>query len=357
VSDRLLRFAFLCFGAVCGSFAALYLVQGHLLAFGPVPRLILAVILGALTGGFFVWVLFQAIGYVVLRGFSALESISAGELVAGAVGLITSLLIGVLLTFPLPRELPVVGSYLPSLVTATFGYVGLAIAVRKRQELSRLLPQAAGAARRGAAKPGGEPPSKILDTSAIIDGRIFDVARAGFLEGRLVVPCFVLAEAQRLADSADSLKRGKGRRALDLLGRFRAELGRDVTVDERDWPDLAEVDGKLVRLARETGGAVVTHDFNLAKICQLQGITVLNLHDLANAVRPALVPGEEVTLQLLKEGREPSQAVGYLEDGTMVVVENGRRALGETVAVVVTSAFQTAAGRMIFARLRGGANG
>lgn len=356
MSDRLLRFAFICFGAACGSFAALYLAQGHLLSFSPVSKYILAVAFGALTGGFFVWALFQAIGYAVLRGFSALERVSAGELLAGAVGLITALLIGVLLTFPLPRQLPVVGPYLPSLVTATFGYIGLAIAVRKRQELSSLLPRVEGAVHRGD-EVAGEARPKVLDTSAVIDGRIFDVAKAGFLAGRLIVPRFVLEELQLLADSSDSLKRGKGRRALDLLGRFRAELGREVTVDEHDWPDLSGVDGKLVRLARETGGALVSQDFNLAKICQLQGVPVLNLHELANAVRPALVPGEEFSLQLLREGKEPGQAVGYLDDGTMVVVENGRRWLGETVEVVVTSAFQTAAGRMIFARLRGGANG
>jgi uncharacterized protein YacL len=272
---------------------------------------------------------------------------------AGAVGLITALLIGVLLTFPLPRELPLVGSYLPSLVTAVFGYVGLVVATRKSQEISELLPGGARPEGGGPAAGGAVARPKVLDTSAILDGRLFDVLRTGVVEGQMVVPAAVLAELQHIADSADPLRRARGRRGLDVLNRIRRELDREVGVDERDFPGATETDAKVVRLAREIGGTVVTDDYNLNKVCGVQGVPVLNLNDLANALKPAVVPGEELHLQILREGKEPGQGVGYLNDGTMVVVENGRRLIGEAAWVVVTSVFQTAAGRMIFARPQG----
>lgn len=316
-------------------------------------RIALAIILGALVGLFFVSLLFRVIGFAVLRGFSALERASAVELLAGAVGLITALLIGVLLTFPLPRELPLVGSYLPSLVTAVFGYVGLVVATRKSQEISELLPGGARPEGGGPAAGGAVARPKVLDTSAILDGRLFDVLRTGVVEGQMVVPAAVLAELQHIADSADPLRRARGRRGLDVLNRIRRELDREVGVDERDFPGATETDAKVVRLAREIGGTVVTDDYNLNKVCGVQGVPVLNLNDLANALKPAVVPGEELHLQILREGKEPGQGVGYLNDGTMVVVENGRRLIGEAAWVVVTSVFQTAAGRMIFARPQG----
>lgn len=355
MTDRLLRFAFLGLGAVSGSFTALYLVEGRFLSLPPVPGLVLAIACGALLGAFFVWLLFRVIGFAVLRGFAALERLSAVELLAGAVGLIAALLIGVLLTYPFPRQLPLLGPYLPSLVTAVFGYVGLVIATRKSQEISRhlLLP---GSKRLGASGQDGEhgpARPKVLDTSVIIDGRLFDMLATGIIEGRLIVSRSVLSELQRIADSPDALRRGRGRLGLDLLSRLQKELGRELEVDERDWPEVAEVDAKIVRLAREVGGTVVTNDYNLNKICELTRVPVLNLNDVANALKPALLPGEELTLAVLREGKEAGQGVGYLPDGTMVVVEGGRRFVGDTVDVVVTSLFQTAAGRMIFARPKG----
>ena len=195
---------------------------------------------------------------------------------------------------------------------------------------------------------------KVLDTSVIIDGRIFDICKAGFLEGELVIPAFVLDELRHISDSADPLKRNRGRRGLDILQKIREELAFSVRVEERDWDDAAEVDVKLLRLARELNGAVLTNDYNLNKVAGVTQVPVLNINELAGALRPVVLPGEEMRLQVVREGKEPGQGVGYLDDGTMVVVENGRKSVGETLDAEVTTVLQTSAGRMIFARKKSG---
>lgn len=197
------------------------------------------------------------------------------------------------------------------------------------------------------------PPSrKYLDTSVIIDGRVLDIAKTGFLEGEIVVPQFVLAELRHIADSGDSLRRARGRRGLDVLSKLQKELKTPIVIDETDYPDLEEVDVKLLRLCRDNGGTVVTNDYNLNKVAGVTGLRVLNINDLANALKPMLMAGEELTVQIVREGKEPGQGVAYLDDGTMIVVENGRRYVGETVTAVVTTVLQTSAGRMIFTRLK-----
>ncbi len=196
---------------------------------------------------------------------------------------------------------------------------------------------------------------KILDTSAIIDGRIADMVDLGFIGGPLVVPQFVLNELQGIADSTDALKRARGRRGLGILERLQSIEGIEVRIVDQDFPKVKEVDGKIVALAKATTSTVVTNDFNLSKIAELQGVRVLNIHQLAHALRPVVLPGEDVQVTLQKEGKEPGQGVGYLEDGTMVVVERGAELLGQSVKTVVTSVLQTSAGRMIFARPHGGA--
>ncbi len=193
---------------------------------------------------------------------------------------------------------------------------------------------------------------KYLDTSVIIDGRIADVAHTGFLEGEIVVPAFVLAELRHIADSADNLRRARGRRGLDVLSRLQKTEGLLVTVDDTDYPDTEEVDVKLLRLCRDRGGVVVTNDYNLNKVAAVTGIRVLNINDLANAIKPMLIAGEELNVQIVREGKEPGQGVSYLDDGTMIVIENGRRFVGERVPVIVTTVLQTSAGRMIFAKLK-----
>jgi uncharacterized protein YacL len=193
-------------------------------------------------------------------------------------------------------------------------------------------------------------PRKILDTSVIIDGRILDIVRTGFLEGQLVVPQFVLAELRHIADSGDQLRRGRGRRGLDVLQKLQKESS--ILVDETDYPDTAEVDVKLLRLCRDQGGTVITNDYNLNKVAGVTGIRVLNINDLSNAVKPMLMAGEEMNVQIVREGKEPGQGVAYLDDGTMIVVEGGRAHVGELVTAVVTTVLQTSAGRMIFTKLK-----
>lgn len=196
-------------------------------------------------------------------------------------------------------------------------------------------------------------PKKYLDTSVVIDGRILDIAKTGFLEGEIVIPGFVLAELRHIADSGDGLRRARGRRGLDVLNNLQRELKNPITVDDSDYPDVDEVDVKLLRLCRDNNGVVVTNDYNLNKVAGVSGIKVLNINDLANAVKPMLMAGEDMTVQIVREGKEPGQGVAYLDDGTMIVVENGRRYVGDTVSVTVTTVLQTSAGRMIFTKLKG----
>ena len=192
--------------------------------------------------------------------------------------------------------------------------------------------------------------NKLLDTSVIIDGRVMDIMAAGFLDGKVVVPNFVLEELQKLSDSSDNLKRAKGRRGLDLVQDLQHSYGKQVLIVDYDFDDLGDVDSKLIRLAKQTDSSIMTNDFNLNKVAEIQGIKVLNINELANAIKPVVVSGEEMSVYLVKEGKEPGQAVAYLDDGTMIVVENGRRYVGTSIEVIVTSVLQTAAGRMIFAR-------
>jgi len=193
---------------------------------------------------------------------------------------------------------------------------------------------------------------KILDTSVIIDGRIADICDTGFIEGILVIPNFVLNELQMIADSADSIKRNRGRRGLDILNKMQKDQTIMVKISDMDFPEIHEVDAKLVKMAKVMKAMVITNDFNLNKVAEFHGVKVLNINQLSNALKPIVLPGEEMKVALIKEGKDSNQAIGYLDDGTMVVVENGRRRLGHEVDVIVTSVLQTTAGRMIFARIR-----
>ncbi|MBR5110725.1 MAG: TRAM domain-containing protein [Clostridia bacterium] len=193
---------------------------------------------------------------------------------------------------------------------------------------------------------------KVLDTSVIIDGRVLDICKAGFLEGELVIPSFVLDELRHIADSADSLRRARGRRGLDILKKIREELECPVRIEEEEDTGEAEVDVKLLRLAKRLNGAVMTNDYNLNKVAGIAKVPVLNINELAGALRPVVLPGEEMAVRIVRDGKEPGQGVAYLDDGTMVVVENGRRRVGETLDVEVTTVLQTSAGRMIFTRIK-----
>jgi len=196
-----------------------------------------------------------------------------------------------------------------------------------------------------------QPVAKILDTSVIIDGRILDILRTGFVDGPIVIPTFVLEELQFIADSADSIKRNRGRRGLDILNQIQKELNIEVVVSQKDYDDLTEVDSKLLRMAGEMKGKIITNDYNLNKVAEVQGVSVLNTNDLTNAVKTVVLAGEKLVVSILKEGKEYNQGIAYLDDGTMIVIENGKRHIGETREIVVTSVLQTSAGRMVFAKL------
>lgn len=226
------------------------------------------------------------------------------------------------------------------------GYIGLRIGLKKGEEFHPI----GGRAFTKLSSRGGTP--KILDTSVIIDGRIADIAETGFLEGTLIIPTFILNELQRIADSSDPIKRTRGKRGLEILNHLQKQTNTDVQIIDTDYASVREVDAKLIELAKQVGGKIVTNDSNLIKVAELQGIEVLNINALANSLRPVVLPGEEINVKILKEGKETGQGVAYLDDGTMIVVDNGRRQIGKNVDVVVTSVLQTPAGRMIFAKLK-----
>lgn len=257
-------------------------------------------------------------------------------------------------------HLPIIGPYIPLIFSVVLSMVGAKVALRKHQDIvgffDRSLPSLKGAVKPAAVKDACDSDrvycdNKLLDTSVIIDGRIGDILKTGFLEGFMIVPKFVIRELQTLADSSDGLKRGKGRRGLDLLHEIQMENPERVFVDDTDYPELEGVDAKLVKLAQQKQWIIVTNDFNLNKVAEIQGIDVLNINDLANAVKQMVVPGENINVFLLREGKEAGQAIAYFEDGTMIVVDNGRRFIGSSVMAEVTSVLQTSAGRMVFAKV------
>ncbi|HZG87505.1 PIN/TRAM domain-containing protein [Paenibacillus sp.] len=287
-------------------------------------------------------------GSIALRkAEERLSAMPAAEAAAGVAGLIVGLIVSALL-YPAFRAFGALAPWLAALASIGLGVLGARYALAKREEIAGWI----GGFR--TAKPPEDTrrveEHKILDTSVIIDGRIADICKTGFLEGTLVIPEFVLEELQHIADSSDLLKRNRGRRGLDILNKIQKELDVKVLIYEGDYDDVSEVDSKLVKLAKALRGKVVTNDFNLNKVCELQGVSVLNINDLANAVKPVVLPGEEIMVQVIKDGKEHGQGVAYLDDGTMIVVEGGRDYIGMHLEVLVTSVLQTSAGRMIFAK-------
>lgn len=289
---------------------------------------------------------------------NSLRAIPTSDLIAGTIGLMVGLLIAVLLSYPVAQLPPPFGSILPLILVIIFGYLGTTVAVIRQEDLLALFqlsqpaqanaaPSAKGAVDNGTH--GYELPRLLLDTSVIIDGRIADIAQTGFIPGILLVPRFVLNELQYIADSSDTLRRNRGRRGLEMLDRLQNTDDIQIEFIDQDPQDAQQVDDKLVSLALQMDAAIVTNDYNLNRVARLQGIKVLNINELANAVKAVLLPGEELPLRIIQEGKEASQGVGFLDDGTMVVVENGRRYLNQEVLVQVTKVLQTNAGRLIFA--------
>lgn len=290
---------------------------------------------------------------------AALNEMSLTYLLFGSIGAIIGLTIGVIISIPMYNlQIPVVNSLLPILVMIILGYLGFRMGTTRIEEWKKVFTPRQK--KSNTEDTEGQMLErkvednfhkyKILDTSVIIDGRIYDIAKTGFLEGVLLIPNFVLYELQYIADSGDSLKRVRGRRGLDILNALQKEEGISVEMYDGDFEDISEVDSKLIKLAKLLDGVVVTNDYNLNKVSEFQNVPVLNINALANAVKPVVIPGETMNVMVVKAGTERQQGVAYLDDGTMVVVEDGQHYMNEQIEVVVTSALQTAAGRMIFAK-------
>ena len=297
------------------------------------------------------WMIGGLVGQGLVRGFKRVERAaqtrSAGELTVAAMGLLVGLLVSALLWFPV-HTLPYIGNWVILPLFLVVGYLFAYVAAKKHRGILRLVGvhQIVDPSMPGSSNASVE---TLVDTSAIIDGRIADIVRTGFLRGELVVPEFVLRELQQVADSGDPLKRARGRRGLEVVQGLRSEV--TVATPEIDFPELADVDAKLLKLAKQRGLRILTTDYNLNRLARIQDVVVLNVNELANALKPAVLPGERLEIRLIREGKEADQGVGYLDDGTMVVVEGGRRRVGDTVDVQVTSVLQSPSGKMIFTRI------
>jgi uncharacterized protein YacL len=340
-------------GAALGGLIGITLVIAQLAVFQPVPGSVLLVVAWVVA-----WIVlgFTLLPYLTiipaLAALRAVQQLSTAEFVTAIGGLFIGLLLGLLLGLPLGNIPGPVGALAPLGISLFLGLAMVGLTVAKRHDLITAA-ESIGFLRRPSAAPSSAAAPRILvDTSAIIDGRIADIAESGFLYGILEVPRFVLDEVQRLADSSDSLRRTRGRRGLEILGRMRKSDTTPVQVIDEDAPGVPEVDSKLVALARKDGRAVLTNDLNLNRIADLQGVRVLNVNSLANAVKPALLPGEDLRVRVIQPGKDAGQGVGYLDDGTMVVVEGGAKSIDSEVDVTVTRVLQTVAGRMVFAHPR-----
>ncbi len=296
-------------------------------------------ILGMLTGG--------GLALVIIVLEAGMRKVSVKGLSSTVFGLLLGLILSKLVVDAIslspvnPEQL----SILRVTITLVFCYLGVVISLRGKDEFNVIIPYVR------LKRQGQTEETVLLDTSVIVDGRIIDILKTKFIDGKIVIPRFVLKELQQIADSTDPMKRQRGRRGLDVLHAVQKELGADITINEEEIAEVKEVDAKLVKLAKLVEAKIMTVDFNLNRVASLQGVKVLNINELANVLKPVVFPGEEMEIKLVKEGKEHNQAVGYLEDGTMVVVEDSRRMIGQNVRVVVTSVLQTQAGRMIFTKI------
>ena len=374
--SKVRRLLGLLFGGFLGQFLAklLGLAEEISLEFNKLitNNTVYAILIGAVIGFFLVpWIIIKIFN-IIDQFRTDLEKIPGQDILFGIMGLVIGLLLGVLIgaSFSI-ASIPRFGVVLQILINLVLGYLGWTLGVNKREEFLKgincfniknnknnkdskeeLNNQNNNGEMEEQEQNNDELRAtyKILDTSAIIDGRVADICKTSFIEGVLVIPEFVLEELQHIADSSNILKRNRGRRGLDILNKIQNEIDIPVLISSKDYDDIKEVDRKLVKLAQELNGQVVTNDYNLNKVSELQGVSVLNINELANAVKPVVLPGEEMEVKIIKDGEEPGQGVGYLNDGTMIVVDDGKDHIGEEIDVLVTSVLQTSAGRMIFAK-------
>ncbi len=307
--------------------------------------------------------IFYIISPIIYKGISnlieyiekSMQKMSITEIIYGTFGAVIALILMTFIAKPINDIHKVIGPILLILLNILAAIIGAEIMIKKKEDITALLlnikrPVIKEKKIKEIVKESIKGIPKVLDTSVIIDGRIFDICETGFIEGPLVIPNFVLDELRHISDSSDSLKRNRGRRGLDILNKIQKELSIETQIVDDDFPKIAEVDAKLLKLAQKMDGKVITNDYNLNKVAEFQGVPVLNINELSNAIKPVVLPGEEMTIDIVKDGKESSQGVAYLEDGTMIVVEGGRKFIGQTTVVIVTSVLQTAAGRMIFAK-------
>ena len=344
---RIIQFTGALLGTLIGFALGLALLQraGEVIQPANRPAFLTAFVVASLLFGYL------AIPYITIypvrRAVERLSEAGAGEFALGVASIVVGLIIGVLIGVPLAGIGGVIGTAGPPIVALFLAFLMLAITMYKRDDLlaalSSLMP---------GRRSGGPTNRVVIDTSAVIDGRIVDIARTGFVLGTLIVPRFVLDELQRIAGSPDAMRRNRGRRGLEMLSALQKDAGSSVEISEATYPEIAEVDAKLMAYARDTGAAILTNDYNLNRVADLQGIRVLNINELANAVKSVVHPGEEMNVRIIQEGKEAGQGVGYLDDGTMIVVEGGLRYLERDVPITVTRVLQTVAGRMIFAQPR-----
>lgn len=353
-AKRILRIIFIIVGAVIGyeAYRRFYFISDSSIYYNILFNF-LAIVIGG-TVGFLLSFLFNTkIQRLCSEIICRLQKIPTQNIAAAIIGLIIGLIIANLLAYSL-SFIPLIGSYLPIVLSVIMGLIGINIGLNKKDEIINFFGSFKGFNRirkKEYNKYLVHP--KILDTSVIIDGRILDICQTDFLEGELIIPRFVLSELQHIADSSDSLKRNRGRRGLDILNKMIKIKKNKIKIIGKDYKEQREVDTKIIRLAKDIKAKVITNDYNLNKIAQLEGITVLNINDLSNALKAVILPGEEISTQIIKAGKEPEQGVAYLDDGTMIVIEDGNRYVGRKVNVLVTSILQTPAGRMIFGKIKG----
>nr|WP_300091048.1 PIN domain-containing protein [Sedimentibacter sp.] len=354
--DKIVRAVITTVGASIGAFIGVVLNQNGLLKFSGLQNVLIIIGISLIFGiiFFLLSVKIKKTGQRIAEAFEReLLKFSTIDIIWGALGLIVGFVIAFLISQPF-SDIKYVGTIVSILSYLLFGYLGIKISTRKKDDViwPQLNLKKVQPVKKDKSVKKEMVSPKILDTSVIIDGRISDICKTGFVEGTLVIPEFVLKELRHIADSSDSLKRNRGRRGLDILNILQKDDTVNVLIESKDYGDNIEVDVKLLKLAKELGGKVLTNDFNLNKVAEFQGVEVLNINELANAVKPIVLPGEEMTVMVVKDGKESGQGLAYLDDGTMIVVEGGKKCIGDSVVVTVTSVLQTAAGRMIFAKLK-----
>jgi uncharacterized protein YacL len=349
ISVLIFRFLGLIIFAVAGYYLGNLLVEAFFPTAEPLPY----AIGGAVVFGVLGFLIMPAITLNPINWFrSYLSKVSGPTLISALIGLVVGLILAALISIPISFLPPPFSSVLPFVAAVLFAYLGVAIAVSRQGDLRDVL-QIGHRGSKGSHVTTGkwqQDKSILIDTSVIIDGRIADIARTGFIAGTLVIPRFVLNELQYIADSAESLRRQRGRRGLEVLSDLQKERAITTTIADIDVEGVREVDEKLIMLARQMQAPILTNDYNLNRVAELQGVQVLNINELANAVKSILLPGEVLVVNVIQEGKEVGQGVGYLDDGTMVVIEEGRSFIGKEIEVSVTKVLQTAAGRMIFSK-------